>query len=170
MRKKAINICFLLVLCTIFSVAAGAEVPDWLRNLSKQPGKSYAEDVNGVILVNDQTTTVRENGEIIHHGRFALKILRPEGRDAVRTAVLLLVGLGIERRPPDHLEGDQVVVDRVGVLGQVDVDPVLHRTHLRRLRRLFPEMHGVQVRWFESCGLGVGQNLLAENAGSDAIQ
>jgi len=33
-----------------------------------------------------------------------------------------------------------------------------------------PEMHGVQVRWFESCGLGMGQNLLAENAGSDAIQ
>jgi integrase len=32
------------------------------------------------------------------------------------------------------------------------------------------EMHDVQVRWFESCGLGVGQNLLAENAGSDAIQ
>jgi integrase len=33
-----------------------------------------------------------------------------------------------------------------------------------------PEMQGVQVRWFESCGLGVGQNLLAKNAGSDAIQ
>ena len=33
-----------------------------------------------------------------------------------------------------------------------------------------PEMQGVQVRWFESCGLGVGQNLLAENVGSDAIQ
>jgi integrase len=33
-----------------------------------------------------------------------------------------------------------------------------------------PEMQGVQVRWFESCGLGVGQNLLAQNAGSDAIQ
>jgi integrase len=32
------------------------------------------------------------------------------------------------------------------------------------------EMHDVQVRWFESCGLGVGQNLLAQNAGSDAIQ
>ena len=32
------------------------------------------------------------------------------------------------------------------------------------------EMHDVQVRWFESCGLGVGQNLLAQNARSDAIQ
>ncbi|HKV82717.1 MAG TPA: tyrosine-type recombinase/integrase [Candidatus Sulfotelmatobacter sp.] len=32
------------------------------------------------------------------------------------------------------------------------------------------EMRDVQVRWFESCGLGVGQHLLAQNAGSDAIQ
>ena len=24
-----------------------------------------------------------------------------------------------------------------------------------------PEMHDVQVRWFASCALGVGQNLLA---------
>jgi integrase len=32
------------------------------------------------------------------------------------------------------------------------------------------EMHDVQVRWFASCGLGVGQELLAEEARSDAIQ
>jgi hypothetical protein len=32
------------------------------------------------------------------------------------------------------------------------------------------EMHDVQVRRFESCGLRVAQNLLAGNAGSDAIQ
>ena len=32
------------------------------------------------------------------------------------------------------------------------------------------EMHDVQVWWFESCGLGVGQNLLAGDAGSNAIQ
>jgi hypothetical protein len=34
---------------------------------------------------------------------------------------------------------------------------------------LVDEMQDVQMRWFESCGLGVGQNLLADNAGSDAI-
>jgi len=37
-------------------------------------------------------------------------------------------------------------------------------------QRVTPEMQGVQVRRFESCGLGVGQNLLAENAVSEAIQ
>jgi integrase len=33
-----------------------------------------------------------------------------------------------------------------------------------------PEMPDVQVRWFESCGLVVGQELLAEKTGGDAIQ
>ena len=28
-----------------------------------------------------------------------------------------------------------------------------------------PEMQSVQVRWFDSCGLSVGQNLLAEDVG-----
>jgi hypothetical protein len=32
------------------------------------------------------------------------------------------------------------------------------------------EMQDVQVRWFESCELGVGQELLVEKTGSDAIQ
>jgi hypothetical protein len=32
------------------------------------------------------------------------------------------------------------------------------------------EMHDVQVRWFASCGLGVGQNLLAKAVVGDASQ
>jgi hypothetical protein len=32
------------------------------------------------------------------------------------------------------------------------------------------EMHDVQVRWFESCGLGVGQNVLAEKALTVQVQ
>jgi len=33
-----------------------------------------------------------------------------------------------------------------------------------------PEMQGVQVRWFESCGLGVGQNLLTEKGLTVQVQ
>ena len=32
------------------------------------------------------------------------------------------------------------------------------------------EMHDVQVRWFASCGLGVGQNLLVEKALTVQVQ
>jgi hypothetical protein len=32
------------------------------------------------------------------------------------------------------------------------------------------ELHNVQVRWFASCGLGVGQNLLGEKTTSVQVQ
>jgi hypothetical protein len=57
-------------------------------------------------------------------------------RDAIPAdADLRRVGRDVERRPPDHLVGDQVRVHWVGVSGQVDVDPVLHRPG-RRIRIL----------------------------------
>ncbi|HEY5026967.1 MAG TPA: DUF3857 domain-containing protein [Candidatus Angelobacter sp.] len=84
MLKKAINPRFLLLALTLLgfgSVASATDVPEWLRALSRQPAKSYADDVNAVILLDDQVTTVKENGEIVRHGRFAVRILRPEGRE-----------------------------------------------------------------------------------------
>lgn len=84
MLKRVINSRFLLVALAAISfcsVASATDVPEWLRNLSRQPAKTYADDVNAVILLDDQITTVKENGEIVRHGRFAARILRPEGRD-----------------------------------------------------------------------------------------
>jgi len=82
--KKVINPRLLaLVLCALgfCSPAFATDVPEWLRSLSRQTPKSYADDVNAVILLADQVTTVKENGEIVRHGRLAARILRPEGRD-----------------------------------------------------------------------------------------
>ena len=59
--------------------------PEWLRYLSRQPAKTYADDVNMVILLDDNVTTVKENGDIVQHGRRAVKILRPEGRTRARS-------------------------------------------------------------------------------------
>ncbi|MCU1255947.1 MAG: hypothetical protein JWM83_2246 [Candidatus Angelobacter sp.] len=82
--KKAISPRFFLLALTVLgscSAASATDVPEWLRYLSKQPAKTYADDVNAVILLDDQVTTVKENGEIVRHGRFAARILRPEGRE-----------------------------------------------------------------------------------------
>ncbi|HMC29808.1 MAG TPA: DUF3857 domain-containing protein [Candidatus Angelobacter sp.] len=80
MLKKTISAVFLFALVTFFSGIAQAEVPEWLRALSKQPPKTYADDVNAVVLLDDIVTTVKENGDLVRHGRRALRILRPEGR------------------------------------------------------------------------------------------
>lgn len=80
MRKKAINAVLLFVGLVLLSVTANAEVPEWLRTLAKQPPKTYADDVNTVVLLQDQVTTVKDNGDIVKVNRRAVKILRPEGR------------------------------------------------------------------------------------------
>lgn len=81
MLKKAISATLLLALVSILlPVMASAEVPDWVRALARHPAKTYADDVDAVILADDQVTTVKENGEIVTQGRLALKILRADGR------------------------------------------------------------------------------------------
>jgi transglutaminase-like putative cysteine protease len=81
MLKKAINPALFLLLFLVVPNFAHAEVPEWLRTLAKQPAKPYADDVNAVVLLDEQSTVVKENGEIVTHGRVARRILRPEGRD-----------------------------------------------------------------------------------------
>src|SRR5579859_930838 len=81
MLKKAISALLFLFLMNLLPAAAHAAVPDWLRNLAQQPAKKYADDANAVILLDDQETTVKDNGEIVTHERLAFRILRPEGKD-----------------------------------------------------------------------------------------
>lgn len=82
MLKKAISAAFLFALFTFFAGVAQAEVPEWLRSLARQPAKTYADDVNAIVLLDDNVTTVKENGDIVRRIRRAVRILRPEGRDA----------------------------------------------------------------------------------------
>jgi Domain of Unknown Function with PDB structure (DUF3857) len=81
MRKKATRVSTFLFLATLFSVAAHAAVPDWLHTLAQQPAKKYADDTNAVTLLDDQETTVKDNGEMVTHQRLVYKILRPEGKE-----------------------------------------------------------------------------------------
>lgn len=78
LRKISVNLFFAGLL--VVSVTASAEVPEWLRTVARQPVKSYADDVDFVVLLQDHVTTVKDNGDIVKVSRRAVKILRPEGR------------------------------------------------------------------------------------------
>lgn len=80
MHKKAISFGLLACLVSFVPTRAVASVPEWLRALAQQPAKKYADDANAVILLDDQETVVRDNGEIVTHERLAYRILRPEGK------------------------------------------------------------------------------------------
>ncbi len=73
MLKKAINSSLFLLALTLLgfgSPASATDVPEWLRNLARAAGqKTYADDVNAVILLDDHVTTVKDNGDLVRRGR-----------------------------------------------------------------------------------------------------
>ena len=81
MRKGRISATFfVLVLLSAASQPASASVPDWLRSAAQQSTKTYASDVNAVVLFSETETTVKDNGETVTRERSVIKVLRPEGR------------------------------------------------------------------------------------------
>src|ERR1700739_322749 len=80
MLRKLTSAFFLIVFTSVLTTAANAGTPDWLRSAAQQPPKTYADDANAVVLLDDQETTVKDSGEIVTHERIAYRILRPEGK------------------------------------------------------------------------------------------
>ena len=81
MRKDRISATFFVfVLLGVVSQPASASVPYWLRSAAQQSTKTYASDVNAVVLFSENETTVKDNGETVTRERQVIKVLRPEGR------------------------------------------------------------------------------------------
>jgi hypothetical protein len=80
MLRKVISVLSFIFLVSFLPTAANAGVPDWFRALAQQPAKTYADDANAVVLLDDQETTVKDSGEIVIHERIVYRILRPEGK------------------------------------------------------------------------------------------
>jgi transglutaminase-like putative cysteine protease len=55
--------------------------PDWLRAAAHQTLPEYPKDTIAVVLLDEQQTTVKDNGDIETRHRCAYKLLRPEARD-----------------------------------------------------------------------------------------
>jgi hypothetical protein len=87
MRKKATSVIPFLFLMSLLPNAAHAGVPDWLRSAAQQQAKTYADDVNAVVLLHETETTVKDSGETITRERRVIRVLRPEGRSAAYQGV-----------------------------------------------------------------------------------
>lgn len=66
---------------------AGAGVPGWLQALARIELPEYPPETEAVMLLDEQTTTVTDEGEIRTTYRRAYKILRPGGRDYAHVVV-----------------------------------------------------------------------------------
>jgi hypothetical protein len=75
------SVFLLLIVFAIASPLANAGVPDWLRQLARAPLPAYKADIAAVVLLDEEITTVSENGEIHTVYRRAVKILRPTANE-----------------------------------------------------------------------------------------
>ena len=62
--------------------------PEWLRAAAHQTLPDYPKDTIAVVLLDEEQTTVKDNGDIETRHRLAYKLLRPEARDKYGYAVV----------------------------------------------------------------------------------
>src|SRR5712691_11991341 len=60
--------------------ASGDDAPAWLRQAASQTIPTYDKDIPAVVLVDDGTITISEDGRVSKVYNFAVRILRREGR------------------------------------------------------------------------------------------
>jgi hypothetical protein len=70
-----------ITLLTAAPVLAGEQAPPWLQQAAAMTLPAYEKDVDAVVLADDGTVTVNEDGRVIKTHNYAIRILRREGRD-----------------------------------------------------------------------------------------
>ena len=75
--KISIAAAALALLCFVPGLRAD-NAPDWLRTAAQEKLPDYPKDAVAVVLLDEQITTVKDNGNIETRHRYACKLLRPE--------------------------------------------------------------------------------------------
>jgi len=88
----ALFVCLLLTAATVS--AAGDDVPAWLTKAAGAPVPTYDKDVPAVVLRDEQTVTVSDDGKITTSTAFAIRILTREGRVYAEASELYLTKAG----------------------------------------------------------------------------
>jgi hypothetical protein len=84
---RFIAVLFFLLLSASSSPAFNDDAPAWLRQAAALPVPTYDTKVSTVVLVDNSTITVGENGLITTVATYAIRILNREGRDEAVAAV-----------------------------------------------------------------------------------
>jgi hypothetical protein len=85
--------CFIILLPGV-TAFAGDDAPDWLRQASSASAPTYGKLVPAVVLLNERTITVGEDGKVTTLERYAVRILSIEGRNAARGSALYTTDTG----------------------------------------------------------------------------
>jgi hypothetical protein len=90
--KTVRTFLFGLILLSAASASAftGDEVPAWLKQAATSNTPTYEKDVPAVVLLDEQTVTVHEDGRVETVSNYAIRILTREGRGYARASAYYL--------------------------------------------------------------------------------
>ena len=86
MMKKLIGCSFVLALIASSAFAAGGSgsdeaPPAWLQQAAAASAPTYNKDVPAVVLLDESTVTVGDDGKVVTVHTYAVRVLNREGRD-----------------------------------------------------------------------------------------
>ena len=82
MCKKLLTICSLIFFAFCINILADDPVPGWMQEASKRATPSYeVKDVPAVVLHDEQTVTLDNDGKLTIVTNYALRVIVREGRD-----------------------------------------------------------------------------------------
>ena len=80
MRLRLPALVFALLALNVTANAAGEDAPSWLRQAAGATIPAYDKDVPAVVLVDDGTISISDDGRVSKVYNYAVRVLRREGR------------------------------------------------------------------------------------------
>ena len=87
MILRLLILCFAIAASALPVAALGDEAPLWLQQAAALKVPAYDKKVSTVVLVDESTMTVAEDGRVITVSSYAVRILNPDGRKNARAMV-----------------------------------------------------------------------------------
>src|SRR5260370_7438000 len=94
MLKGLTRICLFMAIVAGPVFAVGDDAPAWLRQAADLKLPSYEKNVPAVVLVDESTVTVSDDGRVTTSSTFAIRILNREGRGAAQAADVYETDIG----------------------------------------------------------------------------
>jgi transglutaminase-like putative cysteine protease len=125
---RLIGLFFVLTLFALPALGFGDDAPAWLRQAAAQPVPTYGNSVSVIVLLDESTMTVGEDGHVTTVSTYAVRILSREGRRAAIAEDLYDTDIGKVReikawliRPSGQVKsyGKDYIIDQAVALNDV---------------------------------------------------
>src|SRR3954471_4024951 len=83
-----------ILLLASLSAFAGDDAPAWLKQAAAKSTPVYDKDVPAVVLHNESTVTVFDDGHVESTRNYAVRILTSEGRETAEASATYLTNFG----------------------------------------------------------------------------